>query len=207
VLFGTTVPLAATAATAVSFVVAPTGATLGTGAATPAVLPALVGVLCAPTAATAVDAIVLDVATVPGGQTVVAPVRCCAPALAANAAPRTMVMPATRHRGMCRHSIALLDIATSALMPFWTPPRARGRVGRAAIGMLARSMPCSASAPHDGCRRGVVNRARNARALERAQREGRVHFFVRQLATRARRALRHPGPVAARHDRRSFGRA
>jgi hypothetical protein len=115
VLFGTTAPLAATAAAAVSAVVAPVGATLGAGAATPAVLPALVGVLCAPTAADAVDVAALVVATVPGGQT--AAVRCCAPAVAAKATPRTIVIPATRHRVTCFRSVVNLYIAPSAIMP------------------------------------------------------------------------------------------
>jgi hypothetical protein len=116
VLFGTTVPFAATAAAAVSAVVAPVGATFGAGAATPAVLPALVGVLCAPTAADAGEVVALVVATVPGGQAA-APVRCCAPAVAACAAPRTIVIPATRHRAACCRSTVNLYIAPSAIMP------------------------------------------------------------------------------------------
>ena len=87
-----------------------------------------------------------------GGQGVpFALVRCCAPAVAASAAPSTRVMLAARHRARFHRSIpTLLIVASHLSLPFWGP---RGLVGGWGAPPSA-SRRDRVSAPHDGFRRG-----------------------------------------------------
>ena len=105
-----------------------------------------------------------------GGQGVpFALVRCCAPADAASTAPSTSVTLAARHRARLRRSIPRLLIVASHLSALLAPPRARGRVGRAAASISCRDR---VSAPHDGFRRGLRREAQCACPRRSILREG-----------------------------------
>jgi hypothetical protein len=123
-----------------------------------------------------------------GGHGLLPDAVCCAPADAANAAPRMRVTLAARHRTRWGHSMVVVRIVSSRLLPCWRPRGARGRVGRAVVGVSSRDR---VSAPHDGDRRG---RSVGAQCACPQRPTCGPPRSVRHV-TRTHRAVVAPGPI------------